>query len=124
MRIGTLERIMKRAKVAGGGTVEVQRKTTTAYDPISGNITSWDKLFDIEAAIQELGGNEFIKVDKLNIEATHIMYVQEKPDIQVEDRILYNSKYYYITYVDDPMNLNDFLQIYLTTGDNYGVSSD
>ena len=115
--IGNIDFILSRI----GRTLEVQKKTTGAYDPLGGNITAWAKDFDVIGAIENLSGNETLKAEKLGVEATHRLYVSGTPNITEEKRIYdaSTSKYYRITYVDNPMNVGDFLEIYLLYTTDY-----
>ena len=101
----------------------IERKTTTTYDPLAGNIVSWSTHLTILCAVENLSGNEIVKAEKLGVQATHRLYVNGIPDIKEQDRVLYQGVYYRITYVDNPMNVNDFLEIYLISDDNYVADS-
>jgi len=122
MIIGNINYMLNRLN---GGSVTpniaIEAKTTCPYDPVSGNIIEWTKDFEILGAVQNLSGNELVRVDKLGVEGTHRLYVNGKPDITEEKRVyVYKTgKYYRITYVDDPMTVGDFLEIYLVYSDNY-----
>jgi SPP1 family predicted phage head-tail adaptor len=111
MIVGNIDRMLDRL----GKTLEVQIKITTDYDPVAGNISVWVKDYDVLGAIENLSGNEMLKANKLGVEATHRLYISSTVSIN-ENKRIYDSvtnKYYRITYVDDPMHLGDFLEIYL-----------
>lgn len=121
MIVGNIDRMLDRL----GRTLEVQVRTTTDYDPVAGNITAWVKDYDVLGAIENLSGNEILKADKLGVDATHRLYISGTVAINENKRIYDSStgKYYRITYVDDPMNLGDFLEVYLLYTTDYQADS-
>jgi len=116
--IGNIDFMLERL----GVSITSERKTTAAYDPLLGNISSWATNLSFIGAIQNLKGTEVVRAEKLGVEATHRLFVSGNPDLIAEDRLLYNGKYYIVTYVDNPMTAGDFLEIYLLYSDNYDAN--
>jgi SPP1 family predicted phage head-tail adaptor len=104
-----------------GVSATIQRATiiTGGY---TGDTTTWSTHLNVKCCVENLSGEEIIAAEKKGIQATHRIFCNVA-DIQEKDRALINSKYYQITLVDNPMNMNKFLEIYATRSDNYGSQS-
>lgn len=105
-----------------GKDVEIQRKTIISGG-YGGDTVSWSKLADVVIAIQNLTGTEIEATQKRGIEATFKGYMLPA-DIATTDRIFYNNKYFFITYIDNRMQLGDYLTIYFTESDTYDSQSN
>lgn len=104
-----------------GKSVIIQRATTTAGS-YTGDTVTWATHLTITVAIQTLTGNEVLAAEKMGIKATHRMFCKVY-DITEKDRVFYNSKYFKIKYVTNPMEQNSFYEILLERDDNYGSNS-
>lgn len=109
-------------KTLSKSPVVVQRATVTDGGYTNQSTTTWATHLTISGAIQTLSGNEVMKADKLGIKASHKLFCNVI-DVTERDRILYNSKYYQITFVDRPMEVAPFLEIMLLRDDNYTANS-
>lgn len=64
--------------------------------------------------IDFLGGEETLNQKAITAESTHVIVTFET-DIELDkaDRIMFGQKVYDVTYIDNPMELNDHLEIFL-----------
>lgn len=105
-----------------GKNVIIQRKTVIEGD-CSGDTVSWSTFANIRGAIKTVSGREIEVARKINIEATHKLYC-EKVAVTELDRVLFENIYYRITYIENPMSMDDFLQIWLKRDDTYVNNSN
>ncbi len=99
----------------------IQDKTVIEGD-YDGNDFTWNDKLTALVAIEDLSGNELIAAQKLSPKSNHRMYTKEL-NVAVKDRLFWKNKYLFITYVAEPMNTGDFLEIYLTDDANYDSGS-
>ncbi len=105
-----------------GKTVELQSKTVVSGG-YTGDTVTWSKTADIVAAIENLSGRELEDAQKLGIKAEYKAYTKYT-SVTEKQRIKYNSRYFYITYVSNPVQLSDFVIVYMTESDTYGNQSN
>lgn len=78
---------------------------------IGGKIDNWELHLEIDGIIRPLSGNEAVSGDKLTLIATHTLYCGVH-DILETDRIRDAAgNEYDIKFVQNPMNMNNHLQI-------------
>jgi SPP1 family predicted phage head-tail adaptor len=104
------------------GVLGTFQRATVVSGGYTGDTTTWSTLIQDKVCLENLSGEEIIAADKKGIQATHRIYYKVA-DIQEKDRVLINNKYYQITWVDNPMNMGKFLEIYAKRSDNYGSQS-
>jgi SPP1 family predicted phage head-tail adaptor len=105
-----------------GKSVELQSKTVV-QGGYTGDTVTWAKTADITVALENLQGRELEEAQKLGIEAQFKAYTKYT-NVNEKQRIKYNSRYFYITYVSNPVQLSDFVIVYLTESDTYGSQSN
>lgn len=106
------------------GSGLVVQRATVVEGGYTGDTVTWATHLTLTGSVQNLSGTEIIQAEKLGIQASHRLYLNEKPDITEKDRILYNSKYYQITFVDNVANIDAHLKIFLNQSGNYGSQSN
>lgn len=64
--------------------------------------------------IDFLGGEESISQNAITADSTHIIITFEtRLEISISDRVRFKDRDYEVTYVDNPMELDDHLEIFL-----------
>lgn len=106
-----------------GSSLVVERETRIKGG-YAGDTVTWATHITLIGSIQSLSGREIIQAEKLGIFASHRLYIDNKPDIVESDRVLFNGKYYKITFVDNVANVDAHLKIFLLEDDNYGSQSN
>jgi SPP1 family predicted phage head-tail adaptor len=104
-----------------GKNIIVQRATTTTGG-YTGDTVVWNTHLTTTAVIRPTNGNDIITLQKIGLEADYKIYI-ECADIQEKDRILYDNKYYLISWIQEPMTAGEFLQVYIKGSDNIGANS-
>jgi len=105
-----------------GKSAVIQRATTTTGG-YTGDTVVWNTHLTTTAVITNINGQDAITIQKLGLEADYKFYFAYA-DIQEKDRILYDSKYYLINWVQNPQTASDFLQVYVKGSDNIGNNSN
>ena len=90
--------------------IVIKRDTGTTRNGIGEKLESFTTHLTISGRIRPLTGKERIASEKLDVISTHRLYC-DPADIKETDRVEFNSKTYNVTYVSDPMNMSEFLQI-------------
>lgn len=91
-------------------TIITIKRKTTADNGIGGKSETWNDHLTILGKIRPLNGNERFSADKVTLYATHRLYCT-LADITELDRVVYNNQTYEIKYINNPMNMNRFLQV-------------
>ena len=104
-----------------GKSITVQRASVTAGG-YTGDTVTWGTHLTTTAVIRPTTGNDIIKLQKIGLEADFVLYMKNQ-DIQEKDRILYNSKYYFVNWVQNPQTADEFLQVYVKGSDSFGANS-
>ena len=106
-----------------GSSLVVQRESRTGGGYLGDTVT-WATHLTLNGSIQNLSGTDRIQAQKLGVQATDRLYINESLDIIVEDRVLFGGVYYQVTYVDDVVNIGAHLKIFLNQSDNYSSESN
>ena len=83
-------------------------------DSMGGESETWSNvtaLTNINARMRLLSGDEIIENDKRGFKSSHRAYCDYNSSITKSLRVVYNSEYYTIKFIDNPHNENEFLQI-------------
>lgn len=77
-------------------------------------IYDYAEMSSFDGWIDLLGGEETINQKAISSETTHIILTFDT-DIELDkaDRVKFGKKVYEVTYIDNPMELNDHLEIFL-----------
>ncbi len=105
-----------------GKDVVIERKTVIEGD-CSGDTVIWTTLATVTGAIKTLNGNEIKIAEKLGVDAQYKLYC-EKIAITELDRVKFEGKHYKITFIENPMSMDRFLQVYLKRDDSYVNNSN
>jgi hypothetical protein len=100
----------------------IERKTVIEGD-CSGDTVLWNTIATITAVKGSLRGRDSIKADKMGISATGKLFCLPI-DVKEEDRVKIENQYYKVTFVEDPMSVSEFLQIWIERSDNYDGQSN
>jgi SPP1 family predicted phage head-tail adaptor len=73
---------------------------------------SWSHHLDITGRIDALTGTEQVVAGAPSVVATHMLFCPIV-DVTASDRVLYMGAVYEVKFIDNPMNFNRFLQVYL-----------
>ena len=102
---------------------ELYKKTTTE-DEMGGYTESWEKEKDIHGLFDMSGqssGNDS-RAQKPTEDATHIFLCEIDNDLTNEKRIVDGNDVYIITHVDNPLNIDHHMEVYVKhSGDMDGV---
>jgi len=104
-----------------GYSVVIQREARVKGG-YTGDATTWSTFATITASIHNLTGDEIVEADKRGIQASHRMYCEPSAFTE-KDRVLYNSKNYQITFIDDELYLDKYYKVFLKESDNYDSTS-
>lgn len=85
----------------------------------------WEETFithiaDYQGVIDMLNGAEILSNQNIQIESSHIL-IGPVEDIKAGDRVIFGGIIYDIKYVDNPMELNQHLEITLKRSGVVGV---
>lgn len=87
---------------------------TTVKNDLGQYIASYTPNGNFKGWLDMLGGDETIDQKAIIVNSTHVIVT---PDIAVKlsiaDHIDYNGRIYEVTFVDNPVNINHHLEIYL-----------
>ena len=89
----------------------VQSYTETG-DGLGGWLKTWTTDFTISGILDLLKGDTTEVANKHTVNSTHIL-ITGIHGINEKQRIVYNDKVYYVDYVDNPVNIDSHLEIYL-----------
>ena len=129
--IGNLDFILDRV----GKPVLFRTKTGATRDGYTGKPSGpiYQDLITVIGAFQDVSGKDLLKIQQMNVIAQHKLYVKFVPSddyilideagnttaVTVDDQVLFKGRYYKITFIDNPLNLSNFLKIFLERDDNY-----
>ena len=94
--------------------IKIRVKTGGGYVGAKANL---DPFASVKGMLVYLTGEEQIKSDKIQIVASHKLYLDYRNDIDSSMIVVINDKEYEISYIDNPMSLNRFLTLYLKESD-------
>ena len=89
---------------------QVMRKTKTP-NGMGGYSESWSLFKTIDGCIRPLQGDERLSADKKTLFATHRLYCDYDTSILQTDRISDSGHDYEIKFINDPMQMHEFLHI-------------
>jgi len=90
-------------------TITVQRAVNVP-DGLGGYTTGWTAHLVTPGLVRPLRGSEKLVGGKLAARSTHRMYCPVI-DITADDRVVFDGATYGVTFVDNPMNMDMFLQV-------------
>lgn len=94
---------------------KLERKTETR-GAMRGRIVEWEKVKSLEGILDLISGDSKEEANRMGIDSTHI-FITDTMAIKFEDakdhRLVYNGKAYLIDYVDNVMEMDHHLEIYL-----------
>lgn len=100
-----------------GGNIEVviQKKTGSAKNSLGERIPEWEDVTTLKGFLDLSNGDSNYKYDTKMQDSTHIFICDYTPiDRDTKDkRMLVNGVVYEIKFIDNPMELNEQLEIYL-----------
>lgn len=89
-------------------------RTNTQSRDSGGAITnSWSNGDTFSGHIRKLSNSEILNNAKRGIASTHRLYCAADLSIAKTNRVTFDSKEYHVTFVDDPHELDEFLQVEL-----------
>ena len=100
----------------GGNITGVFETKTTQKNEIGESISTWGRLYSIVGFLDYMSGDSKYTVHNAKVqESTHIFVcdyqeIDAKPE---ESRMVINNKIYDVLLIDNPMELNQHLEIYL-----------
>ncbi len=83
---------------------------TTSENAFGEEVKAWTTHLTIQGKLRPLSGTERFSADKTTLYATHRLYCFPA-NIEVNDRVKFDSKYYNIKFVANVMNFDKLLQI-------------
>lgn len=89
----------------------IKRRTTT-LNSFNAEIETYVPHLTIYGNLDLLTGNTTIKYGKNNESSTHLL-ICDVCDIQENDKIYFKNKIFKVNFVDNPMELDDHLEIEL-----------
>lgn len=100
--------------IGGNVTAEVQTKTITV-NPIGEQEEKWSTLKIIRGYLDLISGDSKYETYNAKIqESTHVFICDYTPlGVSVNARLIVDGKNYDVMFIDNPMNLNRQLEIYL-----------
>lgn len=90
----------------------VVERYTEGTDELGNPTKAWSHHLDIVGRIDALLGNEQQIAGSPTVVVTHMLFCPVV-DIVERDRVMYQGRTYEVKFVDNPMNYNCFLQLYL-----------
>jgi len=102
--------------IGGNITAVFEKKITDQKNEIGEAIPIWGKIYEIIGFLDYMSGDSKYTVHNTKVqESTHIfvsdyLEINAKPE---ESRMVINNKIYDILLIDNPMELNEHLEIYL-----------
>lgn len=92
--------------------VTIQRVTKVS-NGMGGYSEQWTDLLTYNGVVDQLSGSEVVAANQLAPSSTHILIGEYTEGITEKDRVLFHEKIYDIKNIDNPMNLNQHLEILL-----------
>ena len=93
-------------------TAIIERYAEPQEDGMGGTIGGgWETHLTVEGYLDKLQGDEVLASERLGETSSHIFITFEIVDITSSDRMKINGKYYDIKDVDNPMQMNEQLEI-------------
>lgn len=104
--------------IGGNVTAQLQLKTGTTKNEIGEKVAQWQTIHSIAGFLDlSAGDSKYVNYDAKIQESTHIFvsdYVELDSRIKAENsRMIINSLTYDVMLIDNPMELNKQLEIYL-----------
>lgn len=101
-------------------TATIQRYTTVD-DGYGGEKQEWQDHLEVDGFLDQLSSDEVLASDRINAISTHVFITFDISDITPSDRAIIGGKVYNIQNVDNPMQMDEQLEITLEyTGDTHG----
>src|SRR5574344_1321568 len=95
-------------------TAEVHRKTEDGRNSLGELIYSFKKVAEVDGFLDLISGDRS-NLQNAEIEQSSHLFItfDFSQELTINDQLVYNRKFYEITFVDNPMELNDHLEVYL-----------
>lgn len=95
-------------------TAEVHRKVVTDRNSLGELVYSFEKAAEIDGFLDLISGDRS-NLQNAEIEQSSHLFItfDFSQELTIDERLFYKGKYYEITFVDNPMELNDHLEVYL-----------
>lgn len=90
-------------------SVLVQTPTKSISTDTGENVESWSTGTTVKASVRPLSLDKQYIQNQSHVLVTHRMYSTHLPD--VNDRVYYDSRYYQIVSIIDPMTMSRFYQV-------------
>ena len=81
--------------------ITIQYPSTTKNDYGEGDADTWTALANVWAKIEYMGGSEGTEAAKVTAVNKIVFTIRHRTDIEVNYRVSYGSKYYYIQYIEE-----------------------
>lgn len=91
--------------------IEIERYVE-GTDELGNPLKIWENHLTIKGLIDALTGDEQSKANAPAVVSSHMLFCHVV-DISEKDRVKFQGKTYNITFVDNPMSFNRFLQVSL-----------
>lgn len=100
--------------IFGNKTAQVQKKTT-AKNEYGEAVARWEDVQTLTGFLDMLGGNANYTWNSKVVESTHVFICDYVPiEVTAENgRMIINGNVYEITYIDNPMELDIQIEIFL-----------
>jgi head-tail adaptor len=101
--------------LGGNTTAVIQQKTASGTDDIGESTFTWSDVYSLTGWLDMLSGDSKMTYNAKLEESSHV-FICDYEDVSIDPektRCMINSKEYQVQYVDNPMELNDHLEIYL-----------
>lgn len=72
----------------------------------------WVNKYILWGSVKSIKGYVNNKFGKLNVNITHLIIIRYNDNITSSQRILFNNRYFYINYILNPNESNEYLEIY------------
>lgn len=95
-------------------TAEVHRKVVTDRNSLDELVYSFEKVAEVDGFLDLISGDRS-NLQNAEIEQSSHLFItfDFSQELTIDERLFYKGKYYEITFVDNPMELNDHLEVYL-----------
>jgi SPP1 family predicted phage head-tail adaptor len=95
-------------------TINIQ-KNVSGKDTRGNPVDAWQDYYSCHAYVNELSGREFYEAREVHLENTVVFIVRYTPKLKDLDtssyRLVFRSRIYDITFVDNPQFRNEMLKI-------------
>ena len=88
-----------------------QRKTDAVDSGGAENDIWATNLTDLEGCLRELSAKEIVANGQRGVVSSHRFYCDYATDITSEDKLIFDSKTYDVKTVDNPHNIDHFLEV-------------